>query len=100
MNRRKSLGDIWGSISSKVSPRRLSISHGRGPDWFDDSGRSTCLNETYGPTSKDSTHGPAVSRTNIHVVETLAGIDVTQASNGRTSSKSMGAEPFFGTNLT
>lgn len=32
MNRRKSLGDIWGSISSRVSPRRDAAFEGRCPD--------------------------------------------------------------------
>jgi hypothetical protein len=34
MNRRKSLGDIWGSISSRVSPRRDAALEGRRPDWY------------------------------------------------------------------
>lgn len=36
MNRRKSLGDIWGSISSRVSHKRDSTVNGRSPHWFDD----------------------------------------------------------------
>ena len=34
MNRRKSLGDIWGSISSRVSPRRDAAPEGRCPDRY------------------------------------------------------------------
>jgi hypothetical protein len=34
MNRRKSLGDIWGSISSRVSPRRDAAVEGRCPDRY------------------------------------------------------------------
>jgi hypothetical protein len=36
MNRRKSLGDIWGSISNRISPRRDTALDGRCPDWYND----------------------------------------------------------------
>ncbi|KAE9374777.1 hypothetical protein N431DRAFT_503556 [Stipitochalara longipes BDJ] len=79
INRRKSLGDIWGSISSRVSPRRESTSHGHCPDWYEvDCERLTKLNDADETTSPSGAINAATGLTITSVVEATGGTSFTQ----------------------
>ncbi|PMD43651.1 hypothetical protein L207DRAFT_564289, partial [Hyaloscypha variabilis F] len=85
INRRKSLGDIWGSISSRVSPRRGSTSQGLCPDWYDiDSGHSTNLNEL--ETLASTGYAPGVVGNTV-----VVSVDKVSGGSGATQSPRSGA---------
>jgi hypothetical protein len=68
MSRRKSLGDIWGSISSRVSPRRDAALEGRCPDEYNDEpDLSTSMSGALDPTASLNAI-PIVERGDVQVL--------------------------------
>jgi hypothetical protein len=72
MTRRKSLGDIWGSISSRVSPRRDAALEGRCPD--------RCNDEPNLSISMSGALDPAADLNTIPIIEQSDVLVLTQPS--------------------